>query len=83
MRGRERVAWVPPADPTSADTLGQMSPGHIIVTVLGGCAEVLGLYLVLREARRLRREELGHISILRQLWEGGERHHQEPCPSHA
>jgi hypothetical protein len=80
MRGRERVSWAPPADPTSADTLGQMSPGHIIVTVLGGCAEVLGLYLVLREARPLRREELGHISILRQLWEGVKDTIRNPAP---
>jgi hypothetical protein len=42
--------------------------GHALTAILSAAAEVVGFSLVLREAWRLRREELGHVSRLRKLW---------------
>lgn len=47
-----------------------MSAVHIVAASLGGVAQFVGAFLVLREPARLRRSELGQIGAFGRLWDG-------------
>jgi hypothetical protein len=57
-----------------------VSPVHIIAASLGGLAEFIGAFLVLRESARLRRSELRQIGTLGRLWDEVKRTIRNPAP---
>jgi hypothetical protein len=57
-----------------------MSAVHIVAASLGGAAQFVGALLVLREAARLRRSELGQIGAFGRLWDGVKQTIRNPAP---
>jgi len=57
-----------------------MSAVHIVAASLGGAAQFVGAFLVLREAARLRRSELGQIGAFGRLWDGVKQTIRNPAP---
>jgi hypothetical protein len=57
-----------------------MSAVHIVAASLGGAAEFVGAFLVLREAARLRRNELGEIGAFGRFWDGVKQTIRNPAP---
>ena len=57
-----------------------MSAVHIVAASLGGAAQFVGAFLVLREAARLRRNELGQIGAFRRFWVAVKQTIRNPAP---
>jgi hypothetical protein len=57
-----------------------MTTTHVIATLAGGGAEAAGFFLIYREIRRTRRDELGETSRLAELWAGVRYTIDNPAP---